>query len=303
MQAVVQSWREEIEGSKREKWIPYEEQTLAETVASELAEAQESPNDTTQDEADWEALSFDTWLAEQYDLQYGSPQEAEGLVYERTEDVLDLEESTEADGNMDMHYANMDSSSISMLERPSSKESQLADVESRPSSSSSSPSQRTDPHGSFGEHMPSTANPDSILPATHRRLRPQKWQYYNTSFSKNVAASPQNGMPASHSIPSQDFAKDMRGKKMKARDVIKRSREEADALARYGLGDVDKRAAERTEIIEGGKNQPEEAIGWEEADLDRMEQMMKARAMEQERSKKEKDLKARLRAILDGTNI
>lgn len=110
----------------------------------------------------------------------------------------------------------------------------------------------------------------------------------------------------SHSSKSEGWERDKRGKKL-------RSREEVEALKEFGLGHLDDLAAEKMERLQSARARGE--LGSRETWQSRRQQddggkrleesaaRISARAGKEQRIKEVKNLKDRLRAILDGTNV
>jgi hypothetical protein len=110
----------------------------------------------------------------------------------------------------------------------------------------------------------------------------------------------------SHSTKSEGWDKDRRGRKL-------RSREEVEMLKEFGLGNIDELAAERMERLrvarlkgELGKRETWQVREEERergSNLEENAARISAIAGQEQRQKEVKNLKDRLRAILDGTKV
>ena len=137
---------------------------------------------------------------------------------------------------------------------------------------------------------------------------PQREQWSKPGLASVSPEAKERGamINGSHSMRSDGWDKDRRGRKL-------RSREEVEMLKEFGLGNLDELAAEQMEILRParsrgnlGKRETWQAREERRGGASNFEEnaaRISALAGKEQRLKEVKNLKDRLRAILDGTKV
>jgi hypothetical protein len=156
-------------------------------------------------------------------------------------------------------------------------------------------------------------DPSSPYPAISERndsssARPRRERWSKPGFASMSPEAKERGamINGSHSTRSDGWDKDRRGRKL-------RSREEVEMLKEFGLGNIDELAAEQMERLRAARSRGdlgkretwqarEEARGTG-SNFEENAARISAHAGKEQRLKEVKNLKDRLRAILDGTKV
>jgi hypothetical protein len=293
MEVVVRKWKAEADAGKAGAWMPFSEDALAD---AELCGVEPQEEESSLDSGDWDLFPVEAWVADEvmtYEKDESELLPKQGYQRIGEDPELDEEEEDVWEG-LGTHPLQFPESVRASDRLYSSSPTTATTNTSKDSSSlfststTRSPTQvwdnwRSDPRpfrNGLGRDDPASlesTDPNQTSPPTHSRIRPKPWQWTKPGLASPSAlqkSAMQSGSH-SHSTASQDWEKDKRGRKMKRRD----ERMDSEGVVSTGLD------------------------GWNEGELDSWRERDEKARREEVRSKTEKDLKARLRAILDGTNV